>query len=326
MTTRVAIYAGILAGLAILQTNVLGAIEIAGVRPDLALIVIAYFSVTNGSFEGQIGAFAGGLVEDLLSLAPPGFHALLRTLMGFLYGLIHNRMLIDAVLVPFLLLAVIFYGLIPRVLILIVTVIRQNRAIRRLSFKQAACDQLLSAMKTPRVQTRSRAYKKQDERSSGAESTKASAGPASSEASVENLDPAVVMIPEDLAGQYQADELRERIQIRLGLDLKTAISCGFDPDADARAVKDNLPGDMNLSDIRVVIIQEAWQPPIQETLSWIGAIRRRADIPNSLIIGLIGRPAAHSIFTPPADTERIIWEHAVAKLGDPYVRVEVLGE
>ena len=227
---------------------------------------------------------------------------------------------------PFLLLAVIFYGLIPRVLILIVTVIRQNRAISRLSFKQVACDRLLSAMNTPRVQTRSRAYKKRDERSSGAESAKASAGPASSETPAENLDPAVVLIPEDLAGQYQADELRERIQIRLGLNLKTVISCRFDPDADARAVKDSLPGDMNLSDIRLVIIQEAWQPPIQETLSWIGAIRRRADIPNSLIVGLIGRPAARSIFTPPADTDRMIWEHAIAGLGDPYVRIEMIGE
>jgi rod shape-determining protein MreD len=106
MTTRVLIYTAILAGLAILQTNVLQAIAIAGVRPDLALIVIAYYAVTNGSFEAEIGAFAGGLVEDVLSLAPPGFHALLRTLMSFLYGLLHNRMLVDAVLVPFVLLAI----------------------------------------------------------------------------------------------------------------------------------------------------------------------------------------------------------------------------
>lgn len=106
MTTRVLIYTAILAGLAVLQTNVFAAIAIAGVQPDLALIVIAYYAVTNGSFEAEIGGFAAGLVEDFLSLAPPGFHALLRTLMSFLYGLLHNRMLVDAVLVPFLLLAV----------------------------------------------------------------------------------------------------------------------------------------------------------------------------------------------------------------------------
>lgn len=105
MTTRVIVYAAILAALGVLQTNVLQAVEIAGVRPDLALIVIAYVAVMNGSFEGELGAFIGGLVEDILSLSPPGFHALLRTLMGFLYGIVHNRMLVDAVLVPVLLLA-----------------------------------------------------------------------------------------------------------------------------------------------------------------------------------------------------------------------------
>lgn len=105
MTSRVALYSAILAIIAILQTTVFQAIEIAGVRPDIALIVIAYYANQNGSFEGEIGAFIGGLVEDLLSLAPPGFHALVRAVVGFLYGLTQNKMLVDAVLVPFLLLA-----------------------------------------------------------------------------------------------------------------------------------------------------------------------------------------------------------------------------
>jgi len=227
---------------------------------------------------------------------------------------------------PFLLLAVIFYGLTPRLLIFAATVIRQRRAIKRLSFKHAACDRLLSAMKTPRVQTRSRAYKKQDERSPGTESPEKSTGPASSETPAEVLDPAAVLIPEDISGHYQEAELRERIHIRLGLDMIAGIICGFDSDTDARAIKDNLPGDMNPAHIRLVIIQEAWQPPIQETLAWIAAIRRQAEIRNSLIIGLIGKPGASTIFTPPSDTDRMIWEHAIAKLGDPYMRVEILGE
>ncbi|MFP3958739.1 MAG: rod shape-determining protein MreD [Spirochaetaceae bacterium] len=106
MNTRTVLYSVILVVIAVLQTNVLDAAAIGGVKPDLALIVIACFSVTNGSFEGQIGAFVGGLVEDLLSLAPPGFHMLVRALTGYLYGLLQDRMLVDAVLVPVILVAV----------------------------------------------------------------------------------------------------------------------------------------------------------------------------------------------------------------------------
>lgn len=104
MNGRVALYSAILVAIAILQTTVLQAIEIAGIRPDLSLIVIAYFANQNGTFESEIGAFIGGLVEDFLSMAPPGFHALVRTVVAFLYGLTQNKMLVDSVLVPFLLL------------------------------------------------------------------------------------------------------------------------------------------------------------------------------------------------------------------------------
>lgn len=105
MTGRVVLYSAILVAIAILQTTVLQVVAIAGVRPDIALIVIAYFANQNGSYEAQIGAFIGGLVEDFLSLAPPGFHALVRTVVAFFYGVTQNKMLVDSVLVPFLLLA-----------------------------------------------------------------------------------------------------------------------------------------------------------------------------------------------------------------------------
>jgi len=227
---------------------------------------------------------------------------------------------------PFLLLSVIFYGLIPRLLIFAVTVICQHRAIKRLSFNHAAGDQLLSAMKTPRVKTQSRAYEKPGDPSSAAASAAGSAGTETDETPFEALAPAVVLIPEELYGQYQKDDLSELLRPRLGLDMQTEIACSYDPDADVEAIHKNLRKNDKPTDLRLVIIQEAWQPPIQETLSWITAIRRKLGIQNSLIIGLIGKPGGINIFTPPADTDRMIWEHAIAKLGDPYMRVEILGE
>ena len=228
---------------------------------------------------------------------------------------------------PFLCLAVIFYGLLPRLLIFAGTLLRQQRAIKGLPFTHAACDRLLLSMKTPRVTTKSRAYKRPGDQ--GNEAADADAMLETKEAAstnTEHLESGIVLIPGDLAGQYEASDLAERLQLRLDLNLKTIITCGLDPDADSRAVGKNLEGDSGKAATRLVIIQEAWQPPIQETLSWISEIRTRSGIENSLIIGLIGKPGASTIFTPPADTDRMIWEHAIAKLGDPYIRVEILGE
>lgn len=228
---------------------------------------------------------------------------------------------------PFLLLAVTFYGLLPRLVIFTGSVFRQQRAIKRLSFAHAACDRLLLAMKTPRVKTGSRPYKRPAGRLSGAdESSVLADSTKSGQIPAEKLDAAIALLPEDIAGQCRETDLRERLRLRLGLELKTIIVCRFDPEADSRAIRESLADDGKAADNRLIILQEAWQPPIRETLSWISAIRRQSGTQSGLILGLIGKPGDLSIFTPPADTDRMIWEHAIAKLGDPYIRVEILGE
>jgi hypothetical protein len=78
-------------------------------------------------------------------------------------------------------------------------------------------------------------------------------------------------------------------------------------------------------DIRVLLVQEAWLPPIRETLSWIRFMRDAAGPRTGIIIGLAGKPLPDNFLTPPGDADRIIWDRAVAGLGDPYLRTEALG-
>jgi len=100
MTQSVIITTAILAGLAIIKTNLLQAIAIGGVTPDLVLIVLTYYAQKTGSMPGQLAGFGAGIVEDLLSVSPLGFHALVRTIIGFLAGLTHNKMFLDPIFMP----------------------------------------------------------------------------------------------------------------------------------------------------------------------------------------------------------------------------------
>lgn len=86
----------------ILSTNVLGFTEIAGVQPDLVLIIVVFNGYKSGPMQGQVSGFCGGIVEDLLSTAPLGFHALIRMVMGAVSGLPRNRLYLDAILLPVL--------------------------------------------------------------------------------------------------------------------------------------------------------------------------------------------------------------------------------
>jgi rod shape-determining protein MreD len=92
----------ILAGCIVLQSTLLHAINLGGVHPDLALIVLVFVSLRRGSMAGQVSGFAAGFVEDLMNVSPLGFHSLLRTVIGFLYGLLSGNVFIDPFLMPIL--------------------------------------------------------------------------------------------------------------------------------------------------------------------------------------------------------------------------------
>ncbi|MFP4429810.1 MAG: rod shape-determining protein MreD [Spirochaetota bacterium] len=85
------------------QTNLLRILEIRNVQPDLILIVVVFLAHYHGPLVGESVGFVAGMTEDFLSLAPPGYHALLRTLVGFAAGTTHNRMLLDPIFMPILL-------------------------------------------------------------------------------------------------------------------------------------------------------------------------------------------------------------------------------
>ena len=88
----------------LLQTTVLGIVAVHGVTPDLLLILLVFLALRRGSMSGQIAGFAGGLLEDLVSLAPLGFHALVRTVVGFSSGMLHGLIRTSAIAVPVLIL------------------------------------------------------------------------------------------------------------------------------------------------------------------------------------------------------------------------------
>lgn len=86
----------------VFQSTLFNGIAVLGVIPDISLIVILYTSNQNGSLTGQLSGFFAGIVEDFLSLSPLGFHALYKTVIGFICGKTKDTVFIDPVLMPML--------------------------------------------------------------------------------------------------------------------------------------------------------------------------------------------------------------------------------
>jgi len=90
---------------AILQSTLLSHIALYRAVPDLALGILVYTAYVNGLMTGQVSGFFSGVTLDLISAAPIGLNALVRTLIGALAGLIKGKVVLDFFIVPMVLCA-----------------------------------------------------------------------------------------------------------------------------------------------------------------------------------------------------------------------------
>jgi len=92
-----------ISALAVIQSVVFTNGIIGGVTPDFALLVLVFSANQHGSLKGQTAGFITGIIQDVLSITPLGFHAFSRTVIGYLFGAFKGKIFIDPLLIPILL-------------------------------------------------------------------------------------------------------------------------------------------------------------------------------------------------------------------------------
>ena len=84
----------------LIQTAILSNWYALPVVPDILLLIVLYTGFYNGSIAGETAGFFSGLLLDFLSASPLGFNALLRTVIGFLSGLLHRTLETKGFVIP----------------------------------------------------------------------------------------------------------------------------------------------------------------------------------------------------------------------------------
>ena len=92
----------------ILQTSFVPAISLGGIKPDLLIIVLFFFSLKYGVMPGIFVGFFLGLGQDLYSPSLLGQNALVKTVTGALIGLFNERVMRTDPLIKTVLLLVVF--------------------------------------------------------------------------------------------------------------------------------------------------------------------------------------------------------------------------
>ncbi len=80
-------------GSLILQTSFVPIITVAGIKPDLLMVALFFFSIKYGVMPGIFVGFALGLGQDLYSPSLLGQNALTKTIAGAFIGLFNERMM-----------------------------------------------------------------------------------------------------------------------------------------------------------------------------------------------------------------------------------------
>lgn len=83
---KYAVYIGLLLIVVPVQTTVLDAVSVVGVRPDLCLVTAVLMGLALGRFEGLLVGLALGLVQDFFSAGVLGLNLVTKGVSGLLAG------------------------------------------------------------------------------------------------------------------------------------------------------------------------------------------------------------------------------------------------
>ena len=74
----------------ILQTSIFERIKLAGVKPNILIILVASIAVMRGQKEGMLAGFFSGLLLDIFYSSYLGIFAMVYMLIGFVAGYFHR--------------------------------------------------------------------------------------------------------------------------------------------------------------------------------------------------------------------------------------------
>lgn len=133
-----------------------------------------------------------------------------------------------------------------------------------------------------------------------------------------------LIIPPELQGRIAEQDLRRLAERACGYPLTMRHCAGLDVEQVQKVL------DLDQSHVwqngveRYVVLVEAWQPPIRETLNALAVLGRAEGGRRDVTLLLTGRPAGGSWLTAVPPSERQAWDLAVERLALPVAVMEVL--
>ena len=202
---------------------------------------------------------------------------------------------------PFTILALVTYGLAPRVVLLALAVNRLRAATRRLLLDDPAVAALLDRMDSPEIETAAAEHDESPLLEIGVPPPAPRAIPGNARALIwEECLPAATA--------------RDYARTHLGFAITIVTAAGGGELAADRTALERLAADAAEP---LIVFTPAWEPPLLELLDFVAELRRRVGPGVPLVVAPV--PDGPRAVTP---VERATWTRALARLADPKLYVE----
>jgi hypothetical protein len=215
---------------------------------------------------------------------------------------------------PFLCFSVFFYGLLPRLVLLLAGWVRQRRELASLNVEYGSFRQIIHRMQTPQVSTAAdqepRAESPVSQPDSGGQAVQAEQESRIRQEKQGTKLPVILgLIPDELFADCSLPELRQQVRQNPGYELSRVLpfwSMDQSEDQELAAIQEAVTGAKD-----ILLLQEAWQPPIQELFSFLSLLRSRIGDQPLIIIALIGKPESATILTPVNEQNLRTWQQKI---------------
>ena len=214
---------------------------------------------------------------------------------------------------PFLCLSVLFYGLLPRVIVLIVGLIVEKRALHRIDFLYGASARLYNRMKTPNITTKGDSVEMKGSSNGDTHRSKAS----KVQPGTRSGRDLIALIPDEIFDTCPIDALKDLVFKRTGAQVLSPIKFNEEDTLQLDEFKKEQNSD-------ILLLLESWQPPIRESLFLLKDLRKAVGKSSKIILGLLGRPSEGLFFTRIKPDDYKAWENKIKTLKDPNLELERL--
>ncbi len=224
---------------------------------------------------------------------------------------------------PFLACSLLVYGFAPRFLLWLGSHWFVRNRLNQIRFDSLTCDRLWESMNKQELRTSGSALGKPENPPPPLEMVALQEAPPMSEEKKEEPYALVIVEPE-LAKRSSQNKIDTAIHELIGWTVSRWIKLPDETQSSAVFWEQVEPIRNEASFERIVLIQEAFQPPIRETIAWIKELRATQAPNGKMMIYLVGRPKEAGRRQEVCETNHQVWTQSVDALHDNNLAVSLL--